>query len=71
MIYTVTAANWNDPAFWSSISETTSGHTLDFSGLPSNFTVNFDPTVGNVLTIDDGTTSFVIGSSVGGLGVAP
>lgn len=68
MIYTVTAANWNDPAFWSSISETTSGHTLDFSGLPSNFTVNFDPTVGNVLTIDDGTTSFVIGSSVGGLG---
>ena len=68
MIYTVTAANWNDPAFWASISETTSGHALDFSALPSSFSINFDPTVGNVLTIDDGTTSFVIGSSVGGLG---
>ncbi|MGJ8594585.1 Hint domain-containing protein [Sulfitobacter sp.] len=57
--YTVTTSNWNDPGFWSSISEGSSGQTLDFSALPSNFTIGFDPAT-NALTIGDGSTTFVV-----------
>jgi Ca2+-binding RTX toxin-like protein len=64
--YTVTTSNWNDPAFWSGISETTPDQSLDFSGLPANFTVSFDP-ASNQLTISDGTTSFVV-EDAGGSG---
>ncbi len=60
--YTITPANWNDPAFWSSINETGPGHTIDFSALPSNFAVDFWPD-GDRIVIDDGTISFTIGDS--------
>ncbi len=63
--YAVTTANWNDPAFWSGLSESSSGHTLDFSGLPSNYTVAFDPDSG-LLTMSDGTTTFRVGDSSNG-----
>jgi Ca2+-binding RTX toxin-like protein len=61
-IYTVTTANWNDPAFWSSINEGTSGHTLDFSALPSGYTVDFWPD-GNEIYIYFGNTVFIIADS--------
>ena len=64
-IYTVTAANWNDPAFWSSISEAGSGHSLDFSDLPSNFSIDYDPDL-NRLIISDGTSSFTVGDATYG-----
>lgn len=60
--YSVTTSNWNSAAFWSSISQTGSGHTLDFSGLPSNFTISYDTDTGAV-TISDGSTTYVIGDS--------
>lgn len=60
--YTVTTSNWNDPAFWSAISETGPGHTLDFSALPSNFDVDVWPDDSRII-IDDGTTTFTIGDS--------
>lgn len=60
--YIVTTSNWNDPAFWNAISETGPGHTIDFSGLPSNFDVDFWPG-GDQITIGDGTSSFTIGDS--------
>lgn len=41
--YSVTTSNYNSSAFWSSISQSTSGHTLDFSTLPSNWQVQYDP----------------------------
>lgn len=43
-------------------------HSFDFTALPSNFTVVFAP-LSNSLTIDDGTTSFVV-QDVGGSGGA-
>ncbi|CUH78600.1 Hint domain-containing protein [Tropicibacter naphthalenivorans] len=65
--YTVTTTNWNSAVFWSGISEATGGHTLDFSGLGSGYTVNFNETLGEV-TISDGATIFVVGdaSATGG-----
>ncbi|MGK7754326.1 MULTISPECIES: Hint domain-containing protein [unclassified Roseovarius] len=57
--YTVTAANWNDPLFWASISEASGGHTLDFSGLASNFDVIVDKATGTV-TLTDGATTFTV-----------
>ena len=58
--YVVTTSNWNDPFFWSSISESGPGHTLDFSALSSNFSINFDAD-GNTTALSDGTTTFTIG----------
>ncbi|KMW56417.1 Alkaline phosphatase [Candidatus Rhodobacter oscarellae] len=58
--YWITTSNWNDAAFWSSVSETTNGHTLDFSALPSNYSVLADYGSGRV-TISDGTTTFIVG----------
>ena len=65
-VYVVTTANWNSPAFWSSISETLAGHTLDFSGLPSTYSINYQNSL-NYFTISDGSTIYTIGdSSYGG-----
>ncbi|MCR9108822.1 hypothetical protein [uncultured Marivita sp.] len=52
--YSVTTSNWNSPVFWASISQTGSVHTLDLSGLPSNFTISYDTDTGTV-TIADGS----------------
>ncbi|WP_299723521.1 Hint domain-containing protein [uncultured Tateyamaria sp.] len=60
--YTVTTSNWNNASFWSSISQSGPGHTLDFSALPSNFSVDFWPDASRIV-ISDGTSSFVIGDS--------
>lgn len=57
--YTVTTSNWNDPAFWSSINETTPRHTLSFVDLPSTYSVDFD-TEARSLSMSDGTTSYVV-----------
>lgn len=58
--YLVTTTNWNDPAFWFGISETGPGAILDFSTLPSNFTVNFDAWNGTFI-LSDGSSSYSIG----------
>lgn len=58
--YTVTLVNWNDPAFWSGIS-TVNGDTLDMTAL-AGFTISYDRTTG-VLTFNDGTTTFTVGSA--------
>ncbi|MDA9019555.1 Hint domain-containing protein [Flavimaricola sp.] len=62
MSYVVTVSNWNDPAFWASVSETTAGQTLDLSGLPDTYFVRFDADT-NILTLSDGTTTFIVGDS--------
>lgn len=66
-VFAVTTANWNDPSFWSSISLTGTGNTLDFSGLSANFEVLFSAETGEI-TLTDGTTTFTIGdaSATGG-----
>lgn len=63
--YFVTASNWNSSSFWSSILQFGPGHTLDFTGLPSTFTVNFDANLG-LASISDGTTTFFIADSTYG-----
>ncbi|PXW84558.1 Ca2+-binding RTX toxin-like protein [Ruegeria sp. P4] len=40
--YSVTSSNYNDPGFWSSISESSDGHWLDFRALPSTYYVDID-----------------------------
>ncbi len=60
--YSVTTTNWNSAAFWSAINESAVGHTLDFSGLPSSYTVVLDEAAGTV-TLSDGFSSFVVGDS--------
>ncbi|MFK7752888.1 MAG: Hint domain-containing protein [Sedimentitalea sp.] len=60
--YIVTTTNWNDPSFWSAISEAGPGHTLDFSALPSTYSVDFWPDNDQII-IDDGATTYVIGDS--------
>ncbi|MEO9649083.1 MAG: Hint domain-containing protein [Roseobacter sp.] len=55
--YVITTSNWNDPSFWSGIDEDSEGHELDFSSLPSNFSVDFSSGSGS-LTIFDGATNF-------------
>ncbi|TCO74046.1 Hint domain-containing protein [Rhodovulum euryhalinum] len=60
--YAVTLNTWNSSAFWAGIAESGPGHTLDFSLLPSDFSVQFDPGL-NTITLSDGTTSFVVGDA--------
>ncbi|WP_137701256.1 beta strand repeat-containing protein [Marimonas lutisalis] len=60
--YSVTTSNWNSPAFWASVSQAGPGHVLDFSSLPSNYTVSYDTDTGAV-TISEGTSSFVVGDT--------
>lgn len=57
--YTVTPTNYNNSAFWSSISESASGHVLDFTGLPSSFMVSVQPTNNNVWIWDGGAWSSI------------
>ncbi|MCB1335939.1 MAG: Hint domain-containing protein [Maritimibacter sp.] len=61
-VFTVTTANWDDPSFWSAILLSGPGNKLDFSNLPDGYVILFEPTTG-LITIDDGTTSFVIADS--------
>lgn len=60
--YTVTASNWNSSAFWAGISESTTGHTLDFSSLGVAFNVEINE-VSGIITISDGTTIFTVGEA--------
>lgn len=66
-VYTVTSANWNSATFWGGIAVSEGGHTLDFSGLPATFSVNFDA-INNVLVISDGSSSFTIADSASSSG---
>lgn len=61
-IYTVTLSNWNDPSFWSGITESGPGHTLDFSALPSNFDIDVSPEDDQIV-LTDGSSTFTIGDS--------
>lgn len=58
--YAVTTTTWNDPGFWASVNETGSGHTLDFSGLPSGYSVSIDQSAQQI-SISDGATQFTVG----------
>lgn len=60
--FVVTTSNWNDPNFWSAITETAPGHSLFFNSLPGAFTVNFDASL-NQIVISDGTSTFTVGDS--------
>ena len=66
-VYLIDIFNWNDPSFWSGLSEVGSGHTLDFSTLGTQFTVDVDPDA-KTISLSDGSTSFTIGEP-GALGV--
>lgn len=65
--YVVTEDNWNDPAFWASISPSGDGHTLDFSALPSNYHIDFasDYSFVEITKVEDDntTTPFRIGDA--------
>ncbi|WP_438991899.1 Hint domain-containing protein [Lentibacter sp.] len=61
-VFTLTALNWNDVAFWSAINAV-NGDTLDMAALPANFTVTYDYTTNSNLQISDGTTTYTIGSA--------
>ncbi|WP_082705070.1 Hint domain-containing protein [Tritonibacter horizontis] len=60
--YTITSSNFNDPTFWSGVSESGPGHTLDFTSLPSNFTVIVNESDGYIW-ITNGSTAYSIGES--------
>lgn len=60
--YTVTAANWNSANFWANISQSGAGHTLDFSGLGSGFSVELN-TSAHELQISNGSTTYTVGDS--------
>jgi Ca2+-binding RTX toxin-like protein len=60
--YTVTPSNWNDPAFWSGISLSGAGHTLDLSALGAEYAARYDAESG-ALVISHGATSFTIGDA--------
>lgn len=65
-VYYVTTSNWNSAAFWSSVNTSSAGHTLDFSGLGSTYSISFDPT-NRLIDISNGATTFTItDSSYGG-----
>ena len=63
--YSVTPANYNNSAFWSAISESASGHVLDFTGLPSSFMASVQPT-NNIIWIWDGSAWSSIGEAGAG-----
>lgn len=58
--FTVTAANWNDAGFWSSISADASGHVLDFSSLGSDYTVSWET---DHFYLSDSVNTFIVGDS--------
>ncbi|MCZ0813818.1 hypothetical protein N5A93_16435 [Roseovarius sp. EGI FJ00037] len=53
--YIVTESNWNDLLFWQSVAESTTGNSLDFSGLGAGFDVVIDQATG-IISISDGST---------------
>ena len=63
--YSVTTLNWNDAMFWSTVSAAGpgGGDLLDFSALPSNYSVDIHYSTGE-LTISDGTTTFTVGDLI-------
>jgi len=63
--YTITTSNYADPSFWSSISVSSSGHTLDFTQLPSWFVIVVEP-ASSVIWIWDGSTWLSITEAGGG-----
>ncbi|SLN50649.1 Leukotoxin [Roseovarius gaetbuli] len=69
--YTVTTSNWNDPAFWSSINLTTAGHTLDVSGLPSDYRVDVDEDTGAIQIAHFGSFFTIVGANYNGAFGAP
>lgn len=69
--YTVTTSNWNDPAFWSSINQTTAGHTLDVSGLPSDYSVDVDEDTGAIQIAHFGSFFTIAGANCNGAFGAP
>lgn len=58
--YVVTASNWNSPSFWGHIHQSSSGHTLDFSGLGANYSVSYNAEAGE-LQISDGSSTYTVG----------
>lgn len=60
--YNVTTSNWDSPSFWSNMTTNASDDELDFSNLPSTFTIDLDMETGE-LSISDGTTTFTVGDS--------
>jgi len=63
--YTITTSNYNDPAFWSAISQSSGGHTLDFFYLPSSYSTSFNPDTGT-LSFWNGSSWYTIGESGNG-----
>jgi len=63
--YSVTSANYNDPGFWSSISESSGGHWLDFRALPSTYYVNIDAEA-QIISIWDGGAWYRVGEDGNG-----
>ncbi|NKX74619.1 calcium-binding protein [Rhodobacteraceae bacterium R_SAG3] len=63
--YNVTSANYNDPGFWSSISESSGGHWLDFRALPSTYYVNIDAEA-QIISIWDGGAWYRVGEDGNG-----
>lgn len=61
-IYIVTTSNWNSAAFWSGITETGTGHRLDFSALDATYSVTVNQTTG-VVSIVNGATTYTIGEA--------
>lgn len=61
-VYFVTTSNYNDPAFWSAISESSAGHTLDFSALPSGWSVDYSA-ASTVLRLFDGSVWHTVGEA--------
>ncbi|ETX29385.1 Hint domain-containing protein [Roseivivax isoporae] len=59
-VFVISSSNYDDPAFWSAISVSGPGHTLDFRGLPASWTVTVDPPAG-LIVIHDGTRSVTVG----------
>ncbi|WP_146049985.1 Hint domain-containing protein [Roseovarius confluentis] len=60
--YTVTTANWNDPAFWAAVSESAGGNTLDFSALPEPYAIDIDKATGRI-SLTDGASTFTVGEA--------
>jgi Ca2+-binding RTX toxin-like protein len=73
-IINITASNWNDASFWSSINLSGSEHTIDFSALPGSFSVNMESEngflkigqAGIVFTIGDSSNSNTTDAILGG-----
>lgn len=75
--YVVTPANWNDPAFWSTVDVTDGSPTpyvIDFDNLTDAYSVDLDPGVNGLLTLEftdtfGVTTTFTVASATADAGV--